>query len=212
MKMGNYFETKHDAYNLKFKEHEVFEGKLVVVDESDTPFLWLDKETGKVSFGGAYFHLYKEQRLLETLHEFVEAAVNLVNETEGCDHKIAFQRCLQKFDEVEKDFRNKQLKVFRMDDYQWIAHYSEEEALAFYHEQSGVPMDDLKEVFNDWGEVPLTDTMYWEATDITDEEANMAGVEYVGQTAWGDSYSVTFEWVLQNRSHKYPGYIACTES
>lgn len=117
-----------------------------------------------------------------------------------------------KIDEVEKDFRNKQLKVFRTDDYQWIAHYSEEEALAFYHEQSGVHMDDLKEAFNDWGEVPLTDTMYWEATDITDEEANMTGVEYVGQTALGDSYSVTFEWVLQNRSNKYPGYIACTES
>jgi len=43
-----YFETKHDAYNLKFKEHEVFEGKLVVVDESDTPFIWVDEETGKV--------------------------------------------------------------------------------------------------------------------------------------------------------------------
>ncbi|MCY9549333.1 hypothetical protein [Lysinibacillus xylanilyticus] len=43
--MGKYFGTKNDAYNLKFKEHEVFEGKLVVVDESDTPFIRLDKET-----------------------------------------------------------------------------------------------------------------------------------------------------------------------
>ena len=103
------------------------------------------------------------------------------------------------------------MKVFRMDDYQWIAHYSAEEALAFYHSDTGVPIDDLKQAFDDWGEVPLTETMFWEATDITDEEANMAGVEYVGQTAWGDSYSVTFEWVLQNRTHKYPGYIACTE-
>ena len=105
--MGKYFETKHDAYNLKFKEHEVFEGKLVVLDESDTPFIWLDKDTGKVSFGGAYFHLYKEQRLLETLHEFVEVAVNLVNDTEVCNHKMAFQQCLQKFDELEKDFEIK---------------------------------------------------------------------------------------------------------
>ncbi|MFJ8511374.1 hypothetical protein [Lysinibacillus xylanilyticus] len=44
--------------------YEVFEGKLIVIDESDTPFIWLDKETGKVSFGGAYFRLYKEQRQL----------------------------------------------------------------------------------------------------------------------------------------------------
>ncbi|AHN24366.1 hypothetical protein [Lysinibacillus varians] len=108
-------------------------------------------------------------------------------------------------------FKIMNMKVFRMDDYQWIAHYSKDEALAFYHEQSGVPMDDLKEAFNDWGEVPLTDTMYWEATDITDDEANMAGVDYVGQTDFGDCYQVTFDWVIQNRTHKYPGYIACTE-
>ena len=62
--MGKYFGTKNDAYNLKFKEHEVFEGKLVVVDESDTPFIRLDKETEQVSFGVAYFRLYKEQRQL----------------------------------------------------------------------------------------------------------------------------------------------------
>jgi hypothetical protein len=49
---------------LKFKEHEIFEGRLVVVDESDTPFIWLDKETGKVEFRLAYFRLYKEQRQL----------------------------------------------------------------------------------------------------------------------------------------------------
>ena len=148
--------------------------------------------------------------MLETLQEFVEAAVNLVNETEGCDHKTAFQRCLQKFDEVEKDFEIKQMKVYRMDDYQWIAHYSEEEALAFYHDQSGVPMDDLKQAFDDWGEVPLTDTMFWDVSDITDEEANMAGVDYEGQTEFGECYQVTFDWVLQNRAHLYPGYIACT--
>ncbi|QDQ03168.1 hypothetical protein FOH38_23515 [Lysinibacillus fusiformis] len=105
----------------------------------------------------------------------------------------------------------KEMFVFRMDDYQWIAHYSEEEALAFYHEQTGVTMDDLKQAFDDWGEVPLTDTMFWEASDITDEEANMAGVGYEGQTEFGDCYKVTFDWVIQNRTHKYPGYIACTE-
>ncbi|MGE7928836.1 hypothetical protein [Lysinibacillus xylanilyticus] len=37
---------------------------MVVVDESDTPFIWFDKETAKVSFGGANFRLYKEQRQL----------------------------------------------------------------------------------------------------------------------------------------------------
>lgn len=43
--MGTYHETKHDAFNLKFKEHEVFKDKLVVVDESNSAFIWIDKET-----------------------------------------------------------------------------------------------------------------------------------------------------------------------
>lgn len=42
--MTESIKTKHDAFNLKFKEHEVFKDKLVVVDDTDTPYLWLDRE------------------------------------------------------------------------------------------------------------------------------------------------------------------------
>lgn len=74
--------TKHEAFNLTFKKHEVFKGKLVVVDTEDIPFLWIDEATGKVSFGGKYFKLYKEQLLIETLMNFVYKATEYVAELE----------------------------------------------------------------------------------------------------------------------------------
>lgn len=102
--MGTYFETKHDAFNLTFKEHEVFEGKMVIVDESDTPFLWIDKETGKISFGGKYFLQYKEQRLLETLLEFVYTTQSLMNNVDIDEVKEEFVKNLIKFEEIQHDF------------------------------------------------------------------------------------------------------------
>lgn len=103
--MGNYLETKHDTYNLKFKEHEVFKDKLVIVDESDSAFIWIDKETGKVSFSGKYFHLYKEQRLLETLTRFVYLASEYLDgDLEDADLKRRMERNLKKFEELQSDF------------------------------------------------------------------------------------------------------------
>lgn len=111
--MGKYFDTKHDVFNLKFKEHEVFTDKLVVVDESNTPYLWLDKESGKVSFSGKYFHLYKEQRLVEALkslvyavHEFVERNDEIVDDKEMFEHFVGrFERVLTFVDEVEREVK-----------------------------------------------------------------------------------------------------------
>ncbi|MGG3798003.1 hypothetical protein [Metabacillus fastidiosus] len=74
--------TKHEAFNLTFKPHEVFKGKLVVVDSEDTPFLWLNEATGKVSFGGKYFKLYKEQLLIEALMNFVYSVTEYVEALE----------------------------------------------------------------------------------------------------------------------------------
>ncbi|GIN71153.1 hypothetical protein J14TS2_16280 [Bacillus sp. J14TS2] len=107
--MGRDIETKHTAYNLRFKEHEVFEDKLVVVDESDTPFIWLDKNTGKVSFGGKYFRMYKEQRLLEVLYEFVYAAADYMHGTdEEIDWMARVESLLKKFDELPEEIKIKQ--------------------------------------------------------------------------------------------------------
>jgi hypothetical protein len=111
--MGTYYETKHDAFNLKFKEHEVFKDKLVVVDESNTPFLWIDKDTGNVSFSGKYFHLYKEQRLVEALKrlvyavdEFVSRTDEIVQDSDELTHfEERFQRALSFVEEIEQDFK-----------------------------------------------------------------------------------------------------------
>ena len=101
--MGRYYNTKHDAYNLKFKEHKVFDDKLVVVDESDTPFIWLNKKTGSVSFGGKYYHLYKEQRLLEVLMEFVYATADYVHGTdEDYDEMERAEKLLRMFDDLQE--------------------------------------------------------------------------------------------------------------
>lgn len=111
--MGTYYETKHDAFNLKFKEHEVFQDQLVVVDESNSAFLWLSKETGKVSFSGKYFHLYKEQRLVEALknlvyatHEFVERKDEIVGDKEEFEHFVKrFESAIAFAEEIEQDFK-----------------------------------------------------------------------------------------------------------
>jgi hypothetical protein len=44
------------------------------------PVLWIEKDTGKVSFGGKYFHLYKEQLLVEALDKFVCIASRYLEE------------------------------------------------------------------------------------------------------------------------------------
>lgn len=108
--MAELFKTKHDAFNLKFKEHEVFKDKLVVVDETDTPYIWLDKETGKVSFGFKYFHLYKEQRLIEALKRFVYIADEFVNgeNDENVDYVSRFKNAISFVEEIEQELIQKQ--------------------------------------------------------------------------------------------------------
>ncbi|MDE8676426.1 hypothetical protein [Priestia aryabhattai] len=111
--MEQQYSTKHDAFNLKFKEHEVFKDQLVVVDESDTPFLWLNKDTGKVSFSGKYFHLYKEQRLIEAMkrlsyavYEFVERIDDIESDKQELVHFVErFKDVLDFVNQVETEVK-----------------------------------------------------------------------------------------------------------
>ncbi|MGY6209707.1 hypothetical protein ACXEO8_06995 [Cytobacillus firmus] len=108
--MTESIKTKHDAFNLKFKEHEVFKDKLVVVDDTDTPYLWLDRESGKVSFGFKYFHMYKEQRLIEALKRFVYIADEFVNgeNDENVDYVSRFKNAISFVEEIEQELIQKQ--------------------------------------------------------------------------------------------------------
>lgn len=108
------YETKHDAYHLTFKNHEVFKNQMVIMDESNTPFLWIDKETNKVSFSGKYYHLYKEQRLVEAMkrlayaaYAFVERNEEIIEDEEELEHFVErFQRALDYVTEIEKGFKD----------------------------------------------------------------------------------------------------------
>lgn len=86
--------TKHDAFNLKFKEHEVFTDKLVVVDEDDIPFLWIDKESKKVSFGGRYFQIYKEQQLVAEVGNLREAMFEIYSMRYGHASDAKFKQIM----------------------------------------------------------------------------------------------------------------------
>jgi len=138
--MGVYAETKHDAYNLKFKKHEVFADKLVVVDESDIPVLWLSEKTGKVSFGGKYFHLYKEQRLIEAMKNLSAVVYDFVHgeNDEHVDYVRSFQKALEFADQVEYDFYDgsNSLRFYEIDEpyYALIKAKDEEEAIQEYVE------------------------------------------------------------------------------
>lgn len=96
-------ETKHDAYNLKFKEHEVFADKLVIVDEDDIPFLWIDKESKKVSFGGRYFEIYKEQQLVAEMGNLREAMFEIYSMRYGHASDAKFKEIMDIAKEVLGD-------------------------------------------------------------------------------------------------------------
>lgn len=97
------------------------------------------------------------------------------------------------------------LKVFKMNDCDWVAAEDEQSAKLIYQNITGVDMADIDEDFD--GEVRLTDTMHWEA----DEVDPSLGFERVKDSPFGDCYKVPFSWVLENHSHLYPGIIATTE-
>lgn len=100
------YQSKHQAFNLQYKEHEVFKESSVIVDQSDIPVLWIKKETGEVSFGGAYFHLYREQRLIEVLDEFAEIADRLIHgkNHEHINFAMKFEKALEAKRTLEMEF------------------------------------------------------------------------------------------------------------
>lgn len=98
------------------------------------------------------------------------------------------------------------MKVFRMNDFDLVAHYSEEQAKEFYHNYTGVPMDDIEEDFLTWGEVPLTNKMYLPAQEVPEEYQDEPLV-----TMSNEYYLVPFKWVLERFPDNYPGIIASGE-
>ncbi|HDR7837226.1 hypothetical protein [Bacillus cereus group sp. N3] len=97
------------------------------------------------------------------------------------------------------------MKVFKMNDYDWVAAKNEEEAKSFY--EQFIDREDIEEDFV--GEVSLQETMYVDIDELPESEKNNF---QCGIPLW-DSIVVrkTFEWVIKNDNITSPCIIASTE-
>lgn len=101
------------------------------------------------------------------------------------------------------------MKVFRMNDCDWVCAENEEQAKEFYAKETGFEKEEVETDFTSWGEVPLSDTMYVSLNDLPSEEMFMPQVtkEYCGKTFVRKS----FEWVIKHENIKNPCIISSTE-
>ncbi|MGX5628229.1 hypothetical protein [Bacillus cereus] len=97
------------------------------------------------------------------------------------------------------------IKVFKMNDCDWVAAENEEEAKSFY--EQFIDREDIEEDFV--GEVSLQDKMHILADDLPLEEQQMCQT----MINRGEELHVlkTFEWVIKNDNITSPCIIASTE-
>ncbi|MGR5994473.1 hypothetical protein ACT7C9_15230 [Bacillus cereus] len=97
------------------------------------------------------------------------------------------------------------MKVFKMNDCDWVAAKNEEEAKSFY--EQFIDRDDIEEDFV--GEVSLQDKMHILADDLPLEEQQMCQTMV---NRGGELHVLkTFEWVIKNDNITSPCIIASTE-
>lgn len=140
------FETKHTAFNLTFKEHPVFKDQQIVEDSAGDVFLWIDTDSGKVSFGGKYFQIYNEQKLVQAMKNFAYIAHEFVEKVKaGKDHEQnlydQFQKAL-KFEEQVTEWK-KPVKFFEIHSpyYALIKAPDKDQAITLHEEISEVERD-----------------------------------------------------------------------
>ncbi|MGR5970808.1 hypothetical protein ACT7C1_33700 [Bacillus paranthracis] len=99
------------------------------------------------------------------------------------------------------------MKVFKMNDYDWVAAKNEEEAKNFYEE-----FIDREEIEEDFvGEVSLRETMLINIDDLPDEEQRVATIEPVVHRGGKTCVLRSFEWVIKRDNITNPCIIASTE-
>ncbi|GAB6425942.1 TPA: hypothetical protein ACOQ31_005596 [Bacillus cereus] len=97
------------------------------------------------------------------------------------------------------------IKVFKMNDCDWVAAKNEEEAKSFY--EQFIDREDIEEDFV--GEVSLQDKMHILADDLPLEEQQMCQTMI---NMGGELHVLkTFEWVIKNDNITSPCIIASTE-
>lgn len=99
------------------------------------------------------------------------------------------------------------MKVFKMNDYDWVAAKNEEEAKNFYEEF--IDREEIEEYFV--GEVSLKDKMHISIDELPDEEQRVATIEPVIHRGGETCVLRSFEWVIKWDNITNPCIIASTE-
>jgi len=99
------------------------------------------------------------------------------------------------------------MKVFKMNDFDWVCAETEEQAKEYYKEECGIGDEDLNEGFV--GEVSLQEVTYVDIDELPESEKD----NFQCGRPLGDSIVVrkTFEWVIKNDNITSPCIIASTE-
>lgn len=99
------------------------------------------------------------------------------------------------------------MKVFKMNECDWVAAESEDKAKEFYHFQTGLSKEEIEEDFE--GESSIQETMLIEFDQLPDDEKIMSNeIVKRGSELF---ISKTFEWVINNDKIREPCIIASTE-
>lgn len=97
------------------------------------------------------------------------------------------------------------MKVFKMNDFDWVCAVSEEQAKKFY--EQFIDRNEIEEDFE--GEVSLTETMWIPIDDLPVEELK---IQQEMKMFHGEMHTKkTFQWVIENENIKEPCIISSTE-
>ncbi|PIE97218.1 hypothetical protein CO726_02630 [Bacillus fungorum] len=99
------------------------------------------------------------------------------------------------------------MKVFKMNDCDWVCAETEEQAKEFYKNECGFEDDEVNEYFE--GEVSLNTMMHVDADDLPEEELTKCQQ----MTKYGDTLLILkpFKWVIEHENITSPCVIASTE-
>lgn len=99
------------------------------------------------------------------------------------------------------------MKVFKMNDCDWVCAETEEQAKEYYKKECGFDDKEINEYFE--GEVSLQDTMHILADDLPLEEQQMCQTMI---RRGGELHVLkTFDWVIRHGNITSPRVIASTE-
>ncbi|HDT6575757.1 TPA: hypothetical protein QFT23_001865 [Bacillus cereus] len=101
------------------------------------------------------------------------------------------------------------MKVFKMNDCDWVCAETEEQAKEFYKNECGFDDEEIGEYFE--GEVSLQDKMHISIDELPDEEQRVATIEPVIHRGGETCVLRSFEWVIKRDNITNPCIIASTE-